>query len=308
MKRHVAVVAPMVALLSVVMFGQGGSPGRQTAATPTDADIRQAMGAIEHASSYLEILDATERYEGTIGSPRAVELADEYLRNPALNDSQRGLIGFERQLSIDCRTLGPTAAARLISVRIVAASALLADSPEQLAAVLGRFTELAGLMNVQLVRDALSAPGSTWPPALIPVMEQLTRDWRQYGALGAATRMANGAQAATGSGGTTAPAAPQAGGANASPTVAGHWRNTRIVFERPVDEHFVLNADGSAETWIVRASGQEPTTGGRWRTEGTTLVVEWEDGRRRQQPYTFYQGQLVLPNIANQRQFWDRVR
>jgi hypothetical protein len=46
---------------------------------------------------------------------------------------------------------------------------------------------------------------------------------------------------------------------------------------------------------------------GRWKSQGTTLSVDWEGGRQWSQPFTFYEGQLVFPNVANQRQFWDLI-
>ncbi len=90
-------------------------------------------------------------------------------------------------------------------------------------------------------------------------------------------------------------------------TVAGHWRSTRIVFDQPQDEHLVIRPDGTAETWMVSAGGRTPAISGRWRSQGTSLLVDWQDGRQWAQPFTFYEGQLVLPNVPNQRQFWDRV-
>ena len=70
----------------------------------------------------------------------------------------------------------------------------------------------------------------------------------------------------------------------------------------------MLNANGTAETWVVTASGREPATRGRWTAKGITLNVIWEDGRQWGQPFTFFDGQLVFPNIPNQRQFWEAMR
>lgn len=38
------------------------------------------------------------------------------------------------------------------------------------------------------------------------------------------------------------------------------------------------------------------------------LSVSWEDGRQWGQPFTFYEGELVFPNVQNQRQFWEAIR
>jgi hypothetical protein len=297
---------PLIAVLVSLMFvptdGQTRLQNAPQRNNPTDAEIRQAVTAIERADTYRQIVDATTRYEAAIGSARVVELLDELLQNPALDTNQRGLLVLERQLSIDTRQRGATAAARLLSIRLIAGYALLADSPQQLAAVLEKFSELAKEVNPQLVRGALETPGNTWPAGLFPLMEQLARDWPQLGALGAATRMAKAAEVPPAQPPAAQPARPTRG-----PTLVGHWRSTTIVFESPRDEHLVLRTDGTAETWIVTASDKTPITRGRWRNRGTTLSVDWADGRQWSQPFTFYEGQLVFPNVANQRQFWESI-
>lgn len=267
---------------------------------PTDADIRQAAAAIEQADSYDEIVAAATRYADVISSPRVVALVDTLLKDPAINETQRGLLLLERQLSIDTRNLGAAAAAKLLSIRAIAGSAIAADTPQQFAAVLDKFAPLAVSMNVELVRQALTTPGSNWPAALLPLMEQLARDWPKLGSLAAATRMAQAGNA------TPPPATKPT--PNPNPTLVGHWRSTSIVFESPRDEHLVLNANGTAETWVVTASNRTPVTRGRWNLKGTMLSVSWEDGRQWGQPFTFFQGQLVFPNIPNQRQFWEAIQ
>jgi hypothetical protein len=138
---------PLIAVLVSLMFvptdGQTRLQNAPQRNTPTDAEIRQAVTAIERADTYRQIVDATTRYEAAIGSARIVELLDELLQNPALDTNQRGLLVLERQLSIDTRQRGATAAARLLSLRLIAGYALFADSPQQLAAVLEKFSELA---------------------------------------------------------------------------------------------------------------------------------------------------------------------
>ena len=69
-----------------------------------------------------------------------------------------------------------------------------------------------------------------------------------------------------------------------------------------------MREDGTAETWTVTASSRTPVTRGRWSAKGTMLSVDWEDGRRWGQPFTFHEGQLVFPNVPNQRQFWEAMR
>ena len=272
----------------------------QQAKTPSDLEIQQAAAAIEQADGYAPILAATERYAGIISSPRVVELVDELLKNPVLNETQRGVLLFERQLSLDCRQLGAVAAARLLAIRVIAGNAISADTPQQFAAVLEKFLPLASAITVQLVRQALDTPGNTWPKPLLPLMEQLARDWPKVGSLGAATRMAEAAITAPAP--TPTPAPPQ------SPTLIGHWRSTTIAFESPRDEHLVLHENGTAEMWIVTASSRGSATRGRWRVKGTLLSIDWDDGRQWGQPFTFFEAQLVFPNVANQRQFWEAIR
>ena len=88
--------------------------------------------------------------------------------------------------------------------------------------------------------------------------------------------------------------------------LVGHWRKTTIVFESPKDEHPVLRTDGSAENWVVTAETRgEPVTG-RWSVEGKTLTLSLGENEN-SRPFTFYQGQLVFPNIPNRRGFWEKI-
>ena len=129
-------------------------------------------------------------------------------------------------------------------------------------------------------------------------MEQLARDWQEAGTLTAATRMAEAA-------GTSAP--PQVLCQPGSMVSLDTGSSPRIVFESPRDEHLVLRADGTAETWVVTASDRTAPKGGRWSSEGKTLGVDWEDGSQWSQPFTFHEGRLVFPNVPNRRQIWDRI-
>ena len=74
----------------------------------------------------------------------------------------------------------------------------------------------------------------------------------------------------------------------------GHWRKTTIVFESPKDE-YVVTAD----------SRNEPVTG-RWSVEGKTLTLSFGENQN-SQPFTFYEGQLVFPNIPKLRGFWEKI-
>ena len=86
----------------------------------------------------------------------------------------------------------------------------------------------------------------------------------------------------------------------------GHWRKTTIVFERPKDEHLVLHADGTMENWVVTAESRSEPVTGRWSVEGKTLTLSFGENENAK-PFTFYQGQLVFPNIPNRRGFWEKI-
>jgi hypothetical protein len=87
----------------------------------------------------------------------------------------------------------------------------------------------------------------------------------------------------------------------------GHWRKTTIVFEQPEDEHLALHADGTVENWIVTASGRSAPTAGTWSVEGKMLNLLLDGHESISQPFTLYEGQLVYPNIANRRRFWEKI-
>ena len=89
--------------------------------------------------------------------------------------------------------------------------------------------------------------------------------------------------------------------------LVGHWRKTTIVFENPKDEHLVLRADGTAENWVVTASSRSGTTTGTWRVEGKILTLLLSEKGEVSRPFTIHEGQLVFPNIQNQRRFWEKI-
>ena len=86
----------------------------------------------------------------------------------------------------------------------------------------------------------------------------------------------------------------------------GHWRKTTIVFESPKDEHVVLHADGTAENWVVTADSRSEPVTGRWSVEGKTLTLSFGENQN-SKPFTFYEGQLVFPNIPKRRGFWEKI-
>jgi hypothetical protein len=91
-----------------------------------------------------------------------------------------------------------------------------------------------------------------------------------------------------------------------SNALIGRWRKTTISYTGPIDEHLVLHVDGTVENWTATAyERREPVTG-HWSVEGKTLTLSF-GGNDRSNPFTFYQGQLVFPNIQNRRGFWEKI-
>ena len=268
----------------------------------TDADVERLIAGVDQARGYDDLVTVLTRHERALVSQRLLDSIDRQLRNASLNENQRGTLLLARQTAVDGRERGPREAAQLLSVRMIAASAMTADTPQQFAATLTTFSEFAPVISAALVRAALDTPGNTWPKPLFPLMEQLAADWPRLGAVAAAARLADTAKGAQGPPQTSAPAR----GAT-DPGLVGHWRTTRIVFESPRDDHLVLRVDGTAERWSVTASSSGPKTVGRWGVAGSVLSLTWTGEAQTSQAFTMYQGQLVLPNVPNRRVFWDRL-
>jgi hypothetical protein len=89
--------------------------------------------------------------------------------------------------------------------------------------------------------------------------------------------------------------------------LVGHWRKTTISFGEPRDENLVLRANGTAERWVVTARSRTPAASGLWRVDAKVLTVQIEGQQPMSLPFTFYQGQLVFPNIPNRRGFWEKI-
>ena len=91
-----------------------------------------------------------------------------------------------------------------------------------------------------------------------------------------------------------------------SNALIGHWRKTTISYTGPVDEHLVLHVDGTVENWTATAYERRAPVTGNWNVEGKTLTLSF-GGSDRSNLFTFYQGQLVFPNIPNRRGFWEKI-
>jgi len=105
----------------------------------------------------------------------------------------------------------------------------------------------------------------------------------------------------------------EAGASDNATGLIGHWRKTTTIYYSVKDEHLVFHPDRTVDNWVVTVSGpyegkmtRTGTTTGRWSVEGKVLNMDWGD-KQSSQPFFFYNGQLVLPNRPNARQFWDRV-
>jgi hypothetical protein len=86
----------------------------------------------------------------------------------------------------------------------------------------------------------------------------------------------------------------------------GHWRKTTIGYTGPIDEHLILHVDGTVENWTATAYERREPVEGHWNVEGKTLTLSF-GGNDRSNLFTFYQGQLVFPNIPNRRGFWEKI-
>jgi hypothetical protein len=92
-----------------------------------------------------------------------------------------------------------------------------------------------------------------------------------------------------------------------SNALIGHWRKTTVSYTGPIDEHLVLHVDGTVENWTATAYERRDPVTGHWNVEGKTLTLSF-GGNDRSNPFTFYQGQLVFPNIPNRRGFWEKIQ
>lgn len=184
------------ALLAVVLIAAAMAT-RAQAPTPTQTitveEVQQAFGDVERASSFQQLLDAVTRHESVLADSRVHELIDRLLESQDLGDAQRINTLLEQAMAHDVSRYGAATAAQLGAVRFIAVVALSVQSPAQLAAVMEKFTPLSAAMSPEIVKTALAAPANLWPPALLPLMEQLGQDWPAYGAHAAATHMGEAA-------------------------------------------------------------------------------------------------------------------
>lgn len=58
---------------------------------------------------------------------------------------------------------------------------------------------------------------------------------------------------------------------------------------------------------MVTADSRGPKSTGRWDVDGKTLWLSFGSDDEASSPFTFFEGELVYPNIQNSRQFWDEI-
>jgi hypothetical protein len=156
-------------------------------------NILRAVRDIEAARTFSQVQTAIDSHETVWKDRSTVAALNDTLALPLASDV-RLCRQIERELALDYQRYGREVAAALHSVRILAMAALSAQSVREFAAFMGGFSELADSLNPDLVRAALRPAAGNYPPALLSLMEQLGGDWPRYGALNAATRMAQSVQ------------------------------------------------------------------------------------------------------------------
>jgi hypothetical protein len=156
--------------------------------------VLRAVEDVEAAKTFSQVQTAIDSHEAVWKDRSTVAVLNYILATRSLASDIRLRREVERELALDCQRYGTEVAAQLLSVRILAVAAVTAQSVREFAAFMGRFSELANSMNPTLVRAALRPATGNYPPALLSLMEQLGRDWPRYGALNAATRMAQSVQ------------------------------------------------------------------------------------------------------------------
>jgi hypothetical protein len=89
--------------------------------------------------------------------------------------------------------------------------------------------------------------------------------------------------------------------------LVGHWRKTTIQHLGARDEHLALAQDGTMTDWSVTAESRTQPVSGAWRVDGNILTISVDGRVTASQPFTFYKGQLVFPNVQNRRGFWEKI-
>jgi hypothetical protein len=105
----------------------------------------------------------------------------------------------------------------------------------------------------------------------------------------------------------------EAGESDNATALVGHWRKTSFGYGATTDDHLVFRPDGTVDKWALTVAGEytqrtsrSATTSGRWSIQGKLLNIDWGDTQS-SRPFLFDKGKLVLPNIPQARQFWDRI-
>ena len=197
-------LAVLLIAASPLLYAQG------SATSYTVAEVQQAFNAIENAGDYQQFSQAVATHEALLGHPQVLQLVDRLLESAELSDEQRNFMHLERALVHDVGQYGAGTAAQLSGIRFIAGATLSAQTVEELAAAMNGFAPLAHAMSPEMVQAALQQPANRWPAALLPLLQQLGRDWPVYGAQGAAARLAESV-AANGSPAEQSEASSQSG-------------------------------------------------------------------------------------------------
>jgi hypothetical protein len=87
----------------------------------------------------------------------------------------------------------------------------------------------------------------------------------------------------------------------------GNWRRFEQLLDLPQDIYLVLNTDGTAMNWVVNEGKTQGPRKGKWEVADGKLVFEYDGFPQESEAYSLYEGQLVYPDVAGRRQFWDKV-
>lgn len=88
----------------------------------------------------------------------------------------------------------------------------------------------------------------------------------------------------------------------------GHWRNTTTSLNQTQDRNIILSTSGDAESWEVTPRGRSKTSKGTWIVSGSSIRLRIAGKPEMFYPFSIFNGQLVFPNVAGERQFWDKTK
>lgn len=96
--------------------------------TVTRAELGQAIRAIDCARDYPELVATLKQHQEILSSDSAIAMMNDLLADDSLTENQRNQGKLVRAVCQDCKDRGATYAARLLSLRIIAAGTLVAKA------------------------------------------------------------------------------------------------------------------------------------------------------------------------------------